>query len=170
AWNAFDYLDVNRHLSGLPDWTHGNALMYSPSDGNLLFFVAPPVLGYKDRLSEWNRQRQRALAAWLSRRFRPRPGQRSESLVLLPTLSLADQPERRANHNRHLGIRFHWSRGRGNHRCPPSPALRNATPAGSSFRLTKAPMWRTCCGPMLLGFFPRGAARCISVSRGRWRL
>ena len=37
AWNAFDYLDVNRHLSGLPDWTHGNALMYSPSDGNLLF-------------------------------------------------------------------------------------------------------------------------------------
>ena len=37
AWNAFDYLDVNRHLSGLPDRTHGNALMYSPSDGNLLF-------------------------------------------------------------------------------------------------------------------------------------
>ena len=36
AWNAFDYLDVNRHLSGLPDWTHGNALMYSPSD-DLLF-------------------------------------------------------------------------------------------------------------------------------------
>jgi arylsulfate sulfotransferase len=40
AWNSFDYigngLDVNRHLNGLPDWTHSNALLYSPSDGNLL--------------------------------------------------------------------------------------------------------------------------------------
>jgi arylsulfate sulfotransferase len=36
AWNSFDYLDVNRHLNGLPDWTHSNAIVYSPSDGNLL--------------------------------------------------------------------------------------------------------------------------------------
>ena len=36
AWNSFDYLDVNRHLNGLPDWTHSNAVVYSPSDGNLL--------------------------------------------------------------------------------------------------------------------------------------
>lgn len=36
AWNSFDYLDVNRHLDGLPDWTHGNAVVYSPSDGSLL--------------------------------------------------------------------------------------------------------------------------------------
>lgn len=36
AWSTFDYLDVNRHLNGLPDWTHGNALVYSPNDGNLL--------------------------------------------------------------------------------------------------------------------------------------
>src|SRR5262249_47971004 len=36
AWNAFDYLDANRHLNGLPDWTHANALEYLPSDGNLL--------------------------------------------------------------------------------------------------------------------------------------
>jgi len=36
AWNSFDYLDVNRHLSGLPDWTHSNALVYLPGDGNLL--------------------------------------------------------------------------------------------------------------------------------------
>jgi arylsulfate sulfotransferase len=34
AWNSFDYLDVNRHLAGLPDWTHSNALVYS-SDGDL---------------------------------------------------------------------------------------------------------------------------------------
>jgi arylsulfate sulfotransferase len=36
AWNSFDYLDVNRHLNGLPDWTHSNALVYSPNDGNIL--------------------------------------------------------------------------------------------------------------------------------------
>jgi arylsulfate sulfotransferase len=36
AWNSFDYLDVNRHLNGLPDWTHSNAVLYSPVDGNLL--------------------------------------------------------------------------------------------------------------------------------------
>jgi hypothetical protein len=40
AWNSFDYvgngMDINRHLNGLPDWTHSNALVYSPSDGNLL--------------------------------------------------------------------------------------------------------------------------------------
>lgn len=35
AWSAFDYLDINRHLFGLPDWTHSNALAYT-SDGNLL--------------------------------------------------------------------------------------------------------------------------------------
>jgi hypothetical protein len=35
AWNSFDYLDVHRHLLGLPDWTHGNGVDYSPSDGNL---------------------------------------------------------------------------------------------------------------------------------------
>jgi arylsulfate sulfotransferase len=36
AWSAFDYLDVNRYLAGLPDWTHANAVVYSPADGNLL--------------------------------------------------------------------------------------------------------------------------------------
>jgi arylsulfate sulfotransferase len=36
AWNTFDYLDINRHLNGMPDWTHGNALVYLPNDGNLL--------------------------------------------------------------------------------------------------------------------------------------
>jgi arylsulfate sulfotransferase len=35
GWSAFDYLDVNRHLQGLPDWTHSNALVYTP-DGDLL--------------------------------------------------------------------------------------------------------------------------------------
>jgi arylsulfate sulfotransferase len=39
AWNSFDYLDVNRHLAGLPDWTHSNAIVYSPLDGNLLLSI-----------------------------------------------------------------------------------------------------------------------------------
>jgi len=34
-WSAFDYLNINRHLFGLPDWTHSNALVYT-QDGNLL--------------------------------------------------------------------------------------------------------------------------------------
>jgi hypothetical protein len=36
VWSAFDHLDVNRHLFGLPDWTHSNAIVYTPNDGNLL--------------------------------------------------------------------------------------------------------------------------------------
>jgi arylsulfate sulfotransferase len=35
GWSAFDHLDVNRHLQGLPDWTHSNAILYTV-DGNLL--------------------------------------------------------------------------------------------------------------------------------------
>jgi arylsulfate sulfotransferase len=35
AWSAFDYLQVTRALEGLSDWTHSNALVYTP-DGNLL--------------------------------------------------------------------------------------------------------------------------------------
>lgn len=37
VWDTFDHLDVNRHPRGLPDWTHGNAVIYSADDGNLLF-------------------------------------------------------------------------------------------------------------------------------------
>ncbi len=36
TWLSFDHLDVNRHLFGLPDWTHSNAVVYSPNDGNIL--------------------------------------------------------------------------------------------------------------------------------------
>ena len=39
GWNSFDHLDVNRHLVALPDWTHSNALLYSPNDGNLILSV-----------------------------------------------------------------------------------------------------------------------------------
>ena len=35
VWNEFDHLDINRHPYSFPDWTHTNAVVYSPSDGNL---------------------------------------------------------------------------------------------------------------------------------------
>jgi len=51
GWSAFDYLDVNRHLFGLPDWTHSNALVYTP-DGDLLLSMRHQSwilkLDYKD--------------------------------------------------------------------------------------------------------------------------
>lgn len=37
VWNSFDHLDVNRHPMNFPDWTHGNAILYSTDDHNLLF-------------------------------------------------------------------------------------------------------------------------------------
>lgn len=40
AWSSFDHLDVTRHpygiASGFEDWTHSNALVYTPDDGNLI--------------------------------------------------------------------------------------------------------------------------------------
>ncbi len=36
VWNSFDHLDINRHPYLFPDWTHGNALLYS-DDHNILF-------------------------------------------------------------------------------------------------------------------------------------
>lgn len=43
VWSSFDHLDVNRHPFGFTqqfaDWTHSNALLYSPDDGNLLLSI-----------------------------------------------------------------------------------------------------------------------------------
>lgn len=39
VWDSFDHLDVNRHPMDLPDWTHSNALAYSPDDGNLILSI-----------------------------------------------------------------------------------------------------------------------------------
>lgn len=36
VWNEFNHLDPNRHPMGWPDWTHTNAIVYSPDDGDLL--------------------------------------------------------------------------------------------------------------------------------------
>jgi arylsulfate sulfotransferase len=37
TWSTFDHLDISHAPYGLPDWTHGNALLYSPDDGNIFF-------------------------------------------------------------------------------------------------------------------------------------
>jgi Arylsulfotransferase (ASST). len=39
VWSTFDHLDVNRHPMLFPDWTHSNALVYSPDDGNILLSI-----------------------------------------------------------------------------------------------------------------------------------
>ncbi len=36
AWSTFDHLSLSHAPYGLFDWTHGNALYYSPDDGNIL--------------------------------------------------------------------------------------------------------------------------------------
>lgn len=36
AWSSFDHLSVSHNPSGIFDWTHGNAVIYSPDDGNLI--------------------------------------------------------------------------------------------------------------------------------------
>jgi arylsulfate sulfotransferase len=36
VWSAFDHFDVNRQPFGFPDWTHSNAVIDSPDDGNLI--------------------------------------------------------------------------------------------------------------------------------------
>ncbi len=39
AWNEFNHLDPNRHPWIFPDWTHTNAIIYSPDDGNLVVSI-----------------------------------------------------------------------------------------------------------------------------------
>jgi hypothetical protein len=39
AWNEFNHMDPNRHPYLFPDWTHTNALLYSPDDGNILVSI-----------------------------------------------------------------------------------------------------------------------------------
>jgi arylsulfate sulfotransferase len=39
AWNEFNHLDPDRHPYAFPDWTHTNAILYSPDDGNILVSI-----------------------------------------------------------------------------------------------------------------------------------
>jgi arylsulfate sulfotransferase len=36
VWSAFDHLDLTHAPYGFADWTHSNAIIYSPDDGNLI--------------------------------------------------------------------------------------------------------------------------------------
>jgi hypothetical protein len=36
TWNTFDHLSLTHAPYGFADWTHGNAVIYSPDDGNLI--------------------------------------------------------------------------------------------------------------------------------------
>jgi arylsulfate sulfotransferase len=36
-WNTFDHLALTHDPMGPSDWTHGNAIVYSPDDGNIMF-------------------------------------------------------------------------------------------------------------------------------------
>jgi arylsulfate sulfotransferase len=36
VWSSFDHLDIHRQPMSFPDWTHANAVIYSPDDGNLI--------------------------------------------------------------------------------------------------------------------------------------
>jgi arylsulfate sulfotransferase len=36
VWSAFDHLDIDRQPLSFPDWTHSNAIIDSPDDGNLI--------------------------------------------------------------------------------------------------------------------------------------
>jgi len=39
AWSTFEHLDLNRHPMSFPDWTHSNAIVYSPSDHDLILSI-----------------------------------------------------------------------------------------------------------------------------------
>lgn len=39
TWSTFDHLNVNRHPMSFPDWTHANAVLYSPDDGDLILSI-----------------------------------------------------------------------------------------------------------------------------------
>ena len=36
TWSTFDHIDISHAPVGYPDWTHANAVIYSPDDGNLV--------------------------------------------------------------------------------------------------------------------------------------
>jgi arylsulfate sulfotransferase len=38
-WDEFDHLDINREPFMFPDWTHTNAVIYSPTDGDLVVSI-----------------------------------------------------------------------------------------------------------------------------------
>ncbi len=58
VWSTFDHLDINRQPLGFPDWTHANAIIYSPDDGNLILSMRDQnwviKIDYKDGRGDGN--------------------------------------------------------------------------------------------------------------------
>jgi arylsulfate sulfotransferase len=52
VWSTFDHVDIQRQPLGFPDWTHANAIIYSPDDGNLILSMRDQnwviKINYKD--------------------------------------------------------------------------------------------------------------------------
>ncbi|PYU27503.1 MAG: hypothetical protein DMG32_06650 [Acidobacteria bacterium] len=52
TWSSFDHIDITHAPFGYPDWTHANAIVYSPDDGNLILSMRNQnwivKIGYRD--------------------------------------------------------------------------------------------------------------------------
>jgi arylsulfate sulfotransferase len=58
VWSTFDHLDIHRQPLSFPDWTHANAIIYSPDDGNLILSMRNQnwviKINYKDGRGDGN--------------------------------------------------------------------------------------------------------------------
>ncbi|HUH61858.1 MAG TPA: aryl-sulfate sulfotransferase [Terracidiphilus sp.] len=56
AWSEFNHLDPDRHPWSFPDWTHTNAVIYSPDDRNLIVSIRHQnwvlKIAYKDGVGD----------------------------------------------------------------------------------------------------------------------
>ncbi len=163
AWSAFDHLDVNRHPNGLPDWTHGNAVVYSPNDGNLLLSMRHQSwvikidynsTGAGDVLWKLGYQGDFSLptddpSEWFSFQHYRQPARAVPQM----TLAIWDNGDNRVMNTamgRYAGLR---------------EALR-VIPEPQFFRLMKAPRRRRCCGTICPGLFSFFAGSINQLQNG----
>ena len=138
VWNEFNHLDPNRHPYMFPDWTHTNALIYSPDDGNILVSMRHQNWVIKVDYADGAGDGQRHLASGRRRRFCAPGRNGSNRLGIRSARSLVLQPE----HYRGLltGFDGQWGRPNFSGRCyvwqcrSPTVSLLNDS---RSFRLTR---------------------------------
>ena len=93
VWSAFDHLDLTHAPYGFADWTHSNAVIYSPDDGEPDRFHAKPELDHQNQLPKWGGRRQRSVALGRGRRFQPAQRGGAYGMELRSTLSDDCKPE-----------------------------------------------------------------------------